>query len=178
MTRRVLLGALLLLLLLPGLAPAEEKWGPFRGRVVDAETGQGIAEAAILAIWLERWSTPVEIRAGFYDAKETLTRPDGSFEIPRLTPPLFRFRIMAPMFEVFAPGYGAQRWVVTPPTGEPLVAPTVIEMRRLRSRQDRLDHLGFASQPSIPLEKRCLYTRALNQEGKNLGLDLYPECRK
>jgi hypothetical protein len=178
MTRRVLLGALLLLLLLPGLAHAEEKWGPFKGRVVDGETGQGIAEAVILAIWLEKWSSPIETHTRFYDAKEALTRPDGTFEIPRLTPPFFRFRIMEPMFKVFAPGYAEQRWVVTPPTGEPLIAPTVIEMRKLRSRQDRLDHLGFASQPSIPLEKRCLYTQALNQEAKILGLDLYPECKK
>ena len=109
MTRRVLLGALLLLLLLTGGAPAEEKWGPFRGRVVDVETGQGIAEAVILAIWLETWSSPIETHTRFYDAKEALTRPDGTFEIPRLTPPFFRFRIMEPEFRVFAPGYADAR---------------------------------------------------------------------
>ena len=178
MTRRVLLAALLLLLLLPGPAPAEEKWGPFRGRVVDVETGQGIAEAVILAIWLEKWSSPIETHTRFYDAKEVLTRPDGTFEIPRLTPPFFRFRIMEPMFKVFAPGYAEQHRVITPATGEPFVAPTVIEMRRLKTRKDRLERLTFASQPSIPLEKRCSYTQALNREAKILGLDLYPECGK
>jgi hypothetical protein len=176
MTRRVLLAALLLLLLLPGPAPAEEKWGPFRGRVVDGETGQGIAEAVILAIWLEKWSSPIEIRTRFFDAKEALTRPDGTFEIPRLTPPFFRFRIMEPEFRVFAPGYAELRWVITPSTGEPFVSPTVIEMQRLKTREERLRVFDRASQPSVPPEKRCLLTHALNLEARNLGFSPLPEC--
>ena len=170
MTRRVLLAALLLLLLLPGPAPAEEKWGPFRGRVVDVETGQGIGQAVILAIWLEKWSSPIEIRTGFYDAKETLTRSDGTFEIPRLSPPFFRFRIMAPTFEVFAPGYAEQRWVITPPTGEPLIAPTVIEMRRLKTREElRQKSRGYPSQ--VPEERIPEFLRAINIERSMLGMD-------
>ena len=170
MTRRVLLAALLLLLLLPGPAPAEEKWGPFKGRVVDAETSQGIAEAVILAIWLEKWSSPIETHTRFFDAKEALTRPDGTFEIPRLSPPFFRFRIMEPMFKVFAPGYAEQGWVITPPTGEPLVAPTVIEMRKLRTREERLRNLDFAYKPSVPDDKQILYRQAIRRERKELGL--------
>jgi len=170
MMRRVLLGTLLLLFLLPGSAPAEEKWGPFRGRVVDAETGQGIAEAVILAIWLETWSSPIETHTRFYDAKETLTRPDGTFELPRLAPPFFRFRIMEPMFKVFAPGYGDQRWVVTPPTGEPLIAPTVIEMRKLRTREELLKKSHYYPTSLVPDERIPLYIRAINIERKMLGL--------
>ena len=177
MTRRVLLAALLLLLLLPGPAPAEEKWGPFRGRVVDGETGQGIAEAVILAIWLELWSSPIETHTRFYDAKEVLTRPDGTFELPRLTPPFFRFRIMEPEFRVFAPGYAEHRWVITPPTGEPLIAPTAIEMRKLKTREERLETLRRADGASVPENKRCHLTKAVNRERKALGLEgQYPEC--
>ena len=170
MTRRVLLAALLLLLLLPGPAPAEEKWGPFRGRVVDVETGQGIAEAVILAIWLETWSSPIEIRTGFYDAKEVLTRPDGTFEIPRLSPPFFRFRIMEPEFRVFAPGYAEQHRVITPATGEPFVSPTVIEMRKLKTREELLKKSrGYPSQ--VPEERIPELLRAINIERSMLGMD-------
>jgi hypothetical protein len=164
-----------------GLAPAaaEEKWGPFRGRMVDVETGQGIPGAVVLAIWLEKVPTPIEMHTRFYDAREVLTGPDGSFEIPRRPPPFFTFRILEPTFKVFAPGYAEDRWVVTPPTGQALVDPTVIEMRRLRTREERLNALSRASPPtSVPLEKMCLYIQAQNREARNLSIGVLPECPK
>jgi hypothetical protein len=158
-------------------AEAVEKWGPFRGQIVDVETGQPIAGAVVLAIWIELVDAVVQTNTQFYDAREAVTGSDGRFEIPRRKPPFFTFRILEPAFKIFAPGYAEHRWVVTPPTGQALVDPTVIEMRPLKTREERLERLSFASQPSIPLEKRCLYTRALNQERKNLGFtSLYSEC--
>lgn len=174
------LGLILMALLWSGgLAPAaaEEKWGPFRGKIVDVETGQGIPGAVVLAIWLEKVPTPIEMHTRFYDAREVVSGPDGRFEIPRRVPPFFTFRILEPTFKVFAPGYAEDRWAVTPSTGQALVDPTVIQMRRLKTREERLERLSFASQPSVPLEKRCLYTRALNQERRNLGFgSSYSEC--
>jgi len=162
-----------------GLAPAdaEEKWGPFRGRMVDVETGQGIPGAVVLAIWLEKVPTPIETHTRFYDAREVLTGPDGTFEIPRRPPPFFTFRILEPTFKVFAPGYAEDRWVVTPSTGQALVDPTVIEMRRIKTREERLDALDRADSTSVPESKKCLLTKAINRERKNLGLrSQYPEC--
>lgn len=152
-------------------ATAEEKWGPFRGKIVDMETGQGIPNAVVLAIWLELVYTPIQTNTKFYDAREVVTGPEGTFEVPRLKPPFFTFRITEPEFKVFAPGYAQHRWVVTPPTGEALIDPTVIEMRRLKTREERLQYLRFATLPSVPAEKRSLYTQALIKERKNLGLD-------
>jgi hypothetical protein len=81
------------------------------------------------------------------------------------------------MFEVFAPGYAVQGQVVTPPTGEPFVAPTVIEMRKLKTREERLEALRRADGTSVPENKRCHLTKAVNRERKALGLEgQYPEC--
>jgi len=161
------------------LAQAEEKWGPFRGRIVDVETRQGIPGAVVLAIWLEKVPTPIEMHTRFYDAREVVSGPDGSFEIPRRPPPFFTFRILEPEFKVFAPGYAEDRWVVTPSTGQALVDPTVIEMRRLKTREERLTALSRASPlASVPPEKMCLYIQAQNREARNLGLGVLPECPK
>ncbi len=181
--RHSAIGGMLLLVFLGscgavGSATAAEKWGPFRGRIVDAETGQPIPGAVVLAIWLELVDALVQTNTRFYDAREALTGPDGTFEVPRLPPPFFRFRITEPEFKLFAPGYAEHRWVVTPPTGEALIAPTVIEMRPLRTREERVRMFYRASEPSIPLEKRCLYSRALNQEAVSLGFTPLPECAR
>ncbi len=163
---------LIALLWIGGLAPAaaEEKWGPFRGRMVDVETGQGIPGAVVLAIWLEKVPTPIEMHTRFYDAREVLTGPDGTFEIPRRSPPFFTFRILEPTFKVFAPGYAEDRWVVTPPTGQALVDPTTIEMRRLRTREDLLKKSrGYPSE--VPEDRMPELIRAINIERKMLGLD-------
>ena len=72
---------------LSATAPASERWGSFRGQVVDVETGQPIAGAVALAIWWEVVPSLVHGTQKFYDAREALTGPDGRFEIPRLSVP-------------------------------------------------------------------------------------------
>ncbi len=156
------------------------RWGPLTGRIIDGETGRPISGAVVLATWdeIERWN-PVHPRSLFYDAQEAVTDADGRFTIPGIRP-LWGFRVVRqPNWRVFAPGYTFGRWVVTPPTGEVLVDPTVIEMRAAKTREERLDVLRRAdgAAGSLPPEKRCLLTRAINQEWKNLGLEgADPEC--
>ena len=176
------LGLVLVALLWSGSvvpATAEEKWGPFRGRVVDAETGQPIQGAVALMTWLKLVYAVIQTNTEFYDAREAVSGPDGTFEIPRLTPPFFRFNIITYGPKIFAPGYAEHRWVVTPPTGEALVDPTVVEMQPLKTREERLNALSRASPlTSVPLEKMCLYIQAQNREARNLGLGALPECPK
>ena len=87
---------------------------------------------------------------------------------------------MEPWFRVFAPGYEDYRRVVTPATGQPFVDPTVVEMRPLKTRQERVDALLGADGPtSVPAEKKCILIRAINQERKKLGFtSMYPECAR
>jgi hypothetical protein len=177
---RGLLGVALLLLLCPAGAQAEEVWGPFRGTVIDVETGQPLPGVVVFADWIERWNALIETHTRFYDAREVLTGPDGTFEIPRLPRPLWPFRrIDGPSVRVFAPGYAEHRRVVTPPTGEALIDPTVIEMRPLKTREERLRQLSRSDPPtSVPLEKQCLLRHAQNVEAENLQLSPLPECPK
>jgi hypothetical protein len=165
--------------MLTGGALAEEKWGPFRGKVVDEETGHPIPGAVILMIWYKLVYAVVETKMEFYDAREAVTGPEGTFEIPRLSPPFFTFRFDRPHWTLFAPGYDLHRVIVTPPTGQRLVDPTVIEMRKSRTREERLNALSRVDPPTnVPLDKKCLYIEAQNREAKNIGLSVLPECQE
>lgn len=154
--------------LLPGWAA--EKWGPFRGQIVDAETGQPIPGAAVLVVWWESVPNPVQMSRRFYDARETVTDATGKFEVPRLSPPFFSFRIMDPQVTYFAPGYEPVAKIVTPPEGQPFVAPTVVQMRRLRTREERVEFQGRLP-PPIPFEKMPNLLRLLNEERRQLGFE-------
>lgn len=158
----------------PGTSEARENWGPFKGQVVDVEADQPIAGAVVLVTWWEAVPTPVQTNERFYDAREAVTDAEGRFEVPRLSPPFFRFRIFPPRFRVFAPGYKPVGHVVTPPEGQPYVAPTVIRMRRMETRKERLEYLGRV-RPFIPLEKMPRLTDAVNRERRSLGLQPYGE---
>jgi hypothetical protein len=147
---------------------AVEMWGPFRGQIVDVETVQPIAGAAVLVIWWERVDTPIQTNRKFYDARETVTDAEGRFEIPRLSPSFFTFRFFPPQLIYFAPSYVAHGEVVTPPDGQRFVAPTVVQMRRLKTRDELWKKSrGWPSQ--VPLEKIPQLINAVNAERKMLG---------
>jgi hypothetical protein len=114
-------------------AGARETWGPFQGQVVDVETERPIAGAVILVVWYEAcgfWG-----QSCFVEAQETITGTDGRFLIPRLTGFGWKLGIQPPAFHVFVPGYVVEAEVVTPVTGEPYADPTVLQMRRLKTRK-------------------------------------------
>jgi len=161
------------LLCLAQTVEAREKWGPFRGQLVDSETGQPIAGAAIIVVWYEAVYAIVQTNQRFYDAVETVTGPDGRFEMPRRSPAFFGFRIFDPQVIYFAPGYIAEREVVTPPHGEPFVAPTVVQMRRVKTREE-LKNKYFGRPADVPLNKMKGLTRAINVERQLLGFAPLP----
>lgn len=164
-------------------ACAREKWGPFTGRIVDVETGQGIEGAVVLAVWTKVFPTVAGTVSEFYDVREVVSDAAGHFEIPRRDPPFFTLNIRTPDFTFFAPGYALVRWVVTPENGEVLIDATVIEMRKLRTREERLRSLPsipsvffVADQPDgrirkvAPRENIVNFLKAMNREENTLGL--------
>jgi hypothetical protein len=167
---RAACGVLALLAILPaGAIDAAEKWGPFRGQFIDVETGQPIAGAVVLVAWYEAVFALVQTNQRFYDAREAVTGADGRFEVPRLSPPFFSFRILDPDISYFAPGYIVEAEVVTPQDAQPLVAPTVVQMRRARTREELLrKSRGYLT--SIPREKMPEFLKAINMEREMLGL--------
>jgi hypothetical protein len=87
------------------------KYGPYYGKVVDAETGEPI-EKAVVAVW---FSTETGTLGGSVyhveDAIETLTDANGEFRIPARW--LYKFQIMSSWWDdrceatIYMPGYGA-----------------------------------------------------------------------
>lgn len=81
--------------------------GPYRGRVIDAETRAPIAGAVVVGIW-ERTIFTVHSPSVFEDARETVTDADGWFELlGAVVGPvgMTYFGIQLPRLFVFAPGY-------------------------------------------------------------------------
>ncbi len=161
----------------PRMMPAiysAEKWGPFRGRIVDIDTGQPIEGGAVVAMWYQMHFHLVHGTESFFDAREAVSDAEGRFEIPRRPAPLIRslLGITAPRFSVFVPGYESAQWVVTPPDGPRFVAPTELRMRRLTTRKARLAHLDLYP-PGIPHEKMPLFLEAVDRERRALGFTPY-----
>lgn len=58
--------------------------GPYKGRVIDAETGQPIEGVVVLGEWSKGLMTPAGTVHSYYDVAETVTDKNGDFEIPGL----------------------------------------------------------------------------------------------
>ena len=158
---------LFILVLVSGCRSGVEQWGPFRGRMVDAETGAPIAGAHVMVSWERDYPNPVHWTQRFYDAQETTTDADGRFEIPRRRR-LFTVLVGEPRFGAFAPGYFAEAEEVTTPGGQPYVDDTTLRMRLLRSRKERCARLPGG--PSIEASQQAvLFNRAVQDYRSELS---------
>lgn len=130
---------LLVLVVVSGCRGGAEQWGPFRGQVMDAETGEPISGAHVMVLWV-RAAPSLHSIWQFYDAQETVTGADGRFELARETRVLTAF-VRGPEISVFAPGYMMQAPDVTPAGGRAYVDPTIVTMRLLKTRAERCANL-------------------------------------
>lgn len=130
---------LLVLLASAGCRTGPEQWGPFRGRVVDAETGKPIAGAYVMVLWVRERPALLHLSYTFYDAQETTTSADGLFQIPGRTRFMTVF-VTKPAFSVFVPGYVMLPATTTVSQGRPYVDLTIVPMRQLRSREERCQY--------------------------------------
>ncbi len=150
---------LFVLVVTSGCRFGAEQWGPFRGRMVDAETGEPIAGAHVMVSWERDYPNPVHWTQGFYDAQETTTDSDGRFEIPRRRR-FFTVLVSEPRFGAFAPDYFAEAEDVASPGGQPYVDDTILRMRLLMSRKEQCARLPGG--PSIEASQNApLFNRAV-----------------
>ena len=56
--------------------------GPYKGKIVDADTGKPIEGVVVLGVWYKETPTPAGAVSSYYDARETVTDKNGEFEIP------------------------------------------------------------------------------------------------
>ena len=156
--------------------------GPYRGRVLDAETGKPLAGVVVVAVWRRDRIMPFHSRSEHYAAREALTNADGEFvidanDMERNAPK----RTRHPFFTIFLPGYGRPRVPAdTPPTltrrfyegpGD------TIELPRLRTREERREYvttMGPYSLSEEPFKEIPEFMRLVNRESVAVGLQPYP----
>ena len=89
-----------------------ESAGPWKGQLVDKETGKPLEGAVVLARWEKRYASFVGEMGGneYYDSEEVVTDAEGRFVIrARQTWTVNPFsEIYGPEFFIFKSGYG--RW--------------------------------------------------------------------
>ena len=150
---------LLVFLVSAGCRFGADQWGPFRGQIVDAETGAPIAGAHFMVMWERDNPNPVHWTQSFYDAQEAVTDAEGRFEIPRQRR-FFTLLVSAPRFDAFAPGYIAESSEVTPEGGQPYVGDTILRMRLLNTPEERCDQQpggpGITAGEKAPIFKQAV----------------------
>jgi hypothetical protein len=154
--------------------------GPYKGKVVDADTGKPIEGVVVLGEWYKETPTPAGAVSSYYDARETVTDKNGEFEIPGKE--LKILSTVAPMSVlIFKVGYeyiGPGPWdsFKIDPIFKKKIAwegkKAIIPLRKLtmeeRNKQGSPD---FSSQ--VPGEKMELMLKEINKDRSERGLDPY-----
>lgn len=161
--------------------------GPWRGKVIDAETKQPIEGAAVVALWYKEFDlSPAGGNKTYLDAQETVTDKNGDFEIPSkyfVSIPFIR-EVWPPEFTIFKPGYGSfpssQKSPIETPEDYFLNKRGIVELPRLTRRDERLNSLDDATGLiiiEVPRKKVRYFFKLSNEESMALGIPGYPEVK-
>lgn len=170
MMRLILTAIIIFALSIPVCGPAFAD-APWKGKILDIETKEPLEGTVVLAVWDRIYRTPFGMSSYFYEAKETVTNKAGEFEIPSYTPinllPLISY-MQGPEFTIFKPGYGSLRMslgdYLTSDAKKPremllsgvkfLLEPGVIELPKLKTREERLEVVSSLGLVSVPDSKK------------------------
>ncbi|PLX47532.1 MAG: hypothetical protein C0613_13660 [Desulfobulbaceae bacterium] len=179
---------LLLLQVLTGCA-VTHNFGPYIGKVVDAETKAPIEGAAVYITCSTKTPNPGGITSHYADFKEVLTDQHGEFHL-ELRVTTFRLGHLwkpEPVVRVFKPGYGifphhqgTKSDILVEGTSHilPVNEYVNITLPKLKTRKERRDnyfHIRISFFPEIPFEKRKNVFRLENVERVYLGFKPTPE---
>lgn len=150
--------------------------GPYKGKVVDAETNEPIEGAAVVAVWyLERYGGAGGPVAKFFEAKETMTNKKGEFGIPSISG--FHWWPFAsldkPKLIIFKPGYFSYKEY-----NYQIREGNVIKLPKVKTREDRskaLPDIGYAEYEGAdditpPRKKIPKIVDMIEREQNELGL--------
>ena len=147
--------------------------GPYRGKVIDADTGQPLVGAAVVAAWFLDHPLAVHGTARASHVVEVLTDAQGEFAIPRWTQISLVGSMEEPRFTIYSPGYGPFLGFQRAPKGEALASAfqtyTVVELVRGETREKRREYLGWALPFGVSEEEVPNVYRLINIESKELG---------
>lgn len=180
--RRLLLGFVAFLILIISYACTHSD-GPYRGKVVELETGNPAEGAVVAAEWTIE---PFVHSERICDAKETITDKNGGFELPEGSCISHPFAAMyKPYVVVFKPGYLSyppsgntpeERRAKMPDfTGKEFKDENqyyIIKLGKPKTRKEReltLTEAEFILDDEV-LRKLPTLLKLTNEENKNLGL--------
>jgi hypothetical protein len=183
---RLLAGGLIVTLL--GGGPAEAA-GPWKGQIVDRDTGQPIPGAVVLAIWTLRSRGEIHPDDEFHSASEVVSDDEGRFVIQEhtVTPTKTLTHIQGPEIVIFKGGYGGWGFKGAPyyPSLEDAYVRkeriarateqfekdgVVFELRRRTDRRERINWISLVRPLHVPDDKMPRLLQALDAEGVSLGL--------
>jgi len=156
-------------------APGYCTLSSFKGRVIDADTKEPVAGAAVLAVYYGGYNTVAGSVSYAVDAQEKLTDENGEFTIPEVEywsekvtgRPRANLTIFKPEYGVF-PGHKNSNAVGVNKSWPPREKYIVYELPKLKTMEERRkEHLKTYSE--IPYEKKKDYIRLYNEERINLG---------
>jgi hypothetical protein len=167
--------------------------GPWKGKIIDAETEEPIEGAVVLAVWQKIYASPTGNQSYFFDAVESVTDREGRFFIKEFKAinilPVLRW-LDGPWFTIFKPGYTPfgdsydyfHKYFPNSPlkvdknTLSGLFKKGVtVEILRLKTREERLISLSEARPlGGVPDNKMPTLMNLINLERKKLGLDTIP----
>ena len=160
--------------------------GPYKGRVIDAETKQPLEGAVVLAVWENKTPGIAGYSYSYLDSEEVLTDENGRFIVGRHPPmSLIPAWVYGPRIDIFYPGYGSYPiYHVSPPV--PLGGETellermakeelTIELPCLKTKAERLRVIRGALPLQVPRKKIPNLMRLINMESKAIGIPPYKE---
>ncbi len=167
------------------LSPVEAD-GPYRGKVIYAETKEPIEGAVVLGVWRKRELFSFHPDYLFEEAKEVLTDKEGAFTLPghvmgsSIIDPMSRNQIR---IYIYKPGYGSfPRFQVSPNPKQsfskllkPFETHVLVELPKLDTREERLRVQGCPS-GDIHDKKLKNWIRLMRIESKNLGIKGVIRC--
>jgi hypothetical protein len=159
------------------------EFGPFMGKVVDAETGDPIAGAAVLIGFYTKGDSVGGWVYRFADAVETLTDDKGEFHFSPKRLTLFRTMSIWDKrcrISIFKPGYGAYPNnsetfsvpILTPSRFIPENERITFHLPRLLTLEERMENLYNIENPAgITNDKMPNLQKLESEERVNVGLE-------
>lgn len=163
----------------PGCAYPFRYDGTYKGKVIDADTGQPIEGVVVLGVWETVTITPAGGTHDYYDAKETVTDKNGEFEIPGKGLRILS-RLEPVRLTIFKAGYEYMDYSWETLRGDRTLSKKVkweddkvfVSLKKL-TMEERRESLTFPPYPptEAPQEKIKLMMEEIYKERKERGLD-------
>jgi hypothetical protein len=153
--------------------------GPYSGRIVDAETSQPIAGAAVIATWTREIPIAPHMPEQDWDVYETLSDVNGEFTIPHRTHFTWFGWIEEPTLIVYDPAFAPAHLGEGDRADQgPPGAPLTIRLKRLKDRAERVLNAGRpVGTDSLAATKIPNLLRLIDDERRQLGLEPYAAPR-